>query len=236
MLTDRTLKKVTLTEQIMEQIAGMITSGQLKPGDQLPNERELAKQFHVTRSRVREALRALALVGLLTIKASEGCFVREKKEPFSPDAITWMFHSEIHNLDEVFAARKLIESEIFIHAAEHATADDCSHLATIHEALVQSLSNQNTSQFLAHLDEFDLYLGDICGNRIYTKLMQTIIHVRRETSLKLLEVPGAMNNSVEIRGGLLAAIATKDKKIAEDAIRTFFKTSKKFYDNILSRK
>ena len=39
------LKKVTLTEQIMEQIAGMITSGQLKPGDKLPNERDLAELF-----------------------------------------------------------------------------------------------------------------------------------------------------------------------------------------------
>ena len=48
------LKKVTLTEQIMEQIAGMITSGQLKPGDKLPNERDLAELFGVTRSRIRE--------------------------------------------------------------------------------------------------------------------------------------------------------------------------------------
>ena len=43
------LKKVTLTEQIMEQIAGMITSGQLKPGDKLPNERDLAELFGVLR-------------------------------------------------------------------------------------------------------------------------------------------------------------------------------------------
>ena len=72
------LKKVTLTEQVMERLAGMITSGQLKPGDKLPNERDLAELFGVTRSRVREALRALSLVGMLTIKPGTGALSARK--------------------------------------------------------------------------------------------------------------------------------------------------------------
>src|SRR4051794_16076813 len=94
----KAIKKMTITEQIMEQIAGLIRSGELIPGEQLPNERVLAEQFGVTRGRVREALRALSLIGLITIKAGEGSFVNKQEMPIPPETIVWMFHNELHNL------------------------------------------------------------------------------------------------------------------------------------------
>lgn len=235
MLDIKAVKKVTVTEQIMEQIAAIITSGQLKPGDQLPNERDLAEQFKVTRGRVREALRALSLVGLLTIKAGEGSFVNEQQAPFSPETITWMFYSEIHNLDEVYAARKLIESEVYLLAAGRATQDEQDHLLLILDALVQAKNQQNPAEFLDLLDQFDIYMGEICGNRIYAKLMQTVVHLRRETSLKLLKVPGAIESSMETRSSLIRAIQSKDEKLIKHSIHAFFEKSKRFYDNIIGK-
>ena len=105
------LKKVTLTEQVMERLAGMITSGQLKPGDKLPNERDLAELFGVTRSRVREALRALSLVGMLTIKPGDGSFVSEEGAKIPEETVMWMYYQEMHRHDEIYAARNLIETE-----------------------------------------------------------------------------------------------------------------------------
>lgn len=235
MLELKAIKKVTVTEQIMEQIAGIITSGQLKPGDQLPNERDLADRLKVTRGRVREALRALSLVGLITIKAGEGSFVNEQEAPFSPETITWMFYSEIHNLDEVYAARKLIESEVYLIAAHRATQDEQDHLHQILDALIQAKNQQSPVAFLELLDQFDIYMGEICGSRIYAKLMQTVVHLRRETSLKLLKVPGAIKNSTEIRSALMLAIQSKDKKQVKDSIHAFFEKSKRFYDSIIGK-
>lgn len=108
------LKKVTLTEQIMEQIAGMITSGQLKPGDKLPNERDLAELFGVTRSRIREALRALSLVGMLTIKPGDGSFVSEEGTKVPEETVMWMYYQEMNKHDEIYAARNLIETEVYL--------------------------------------------------------------------------------------------------------------------------
>lgn len=73
------VKKVTITEQIMEQLATQIIDGKLAAGEQLPTERELAVVFNVTRSRVREALRALSLIGMIVIKPGEGTFVSDNK-------------------------------------------------------------------------------------------------------------------------------------------------------------
>jgi GntR family transcriptional repressor for pyruvate dehydrogenase complex len=229
------VKKITVTEQIMEQIAGLITSGQLSPGEQLPNERDLAEKFQVTRGRVREALRALSLVGLITIKAGEGSFVNEKWVTFSSETIIWMYHSEIHNLDEVYAARQLIESEVYLTAASHATEAEKSHLHAILQLIIQAKADYNPPAFLDLLDTFDLYMGDISRNGIYAKLMQTIVHLRRETSLKLLNVPGAIENSVEMRSSLLKSFDFKDLKIVKEALKAFFKNSKQFYDNIIRK-
>ncbi|NOU94538.1 GntR family transcriptional regulator [Paenibacillus sp. LMG 31456] len=233
MLEIKPVKRITVTEQVMEQIARLITSGQIRPGDKLPNERDLAIQFQVTRGRIREALRALSLLGMITIKAGEGSFVNKQEEPIPADAITWLFHNEIHNLDEIYAARKLIESEVYLEAAKNAAPE---HFITM-EAMLNSMLNANNKKtpelFLNYLDEYDLFMGEISGNRIYGKLMQTIIHLRRETNIKLLNVPGAIDNSIENRFLIYEAMRSKNLKLVQQRIETFFQSSKTFYDTIL---
>jgi GntR family transcriptional repressor for pyruvate dehydrogenase complex len=226
------VKKVTVTEQIMEKIADLITTGQLKPGEKLPNERELATQLGVTRGRVREALRALSLVGLITIKAGEGSFVTEREMPIAADTIVWMFHNELHNIDEVYAARKLIESEIYLTAAKNITEEQLRQLEAKMEVITRLREPFSTETVLQYLDDLDGYIGEICGNRIYVKLMQTIIHLRRETSLKVLQVPGAVENSIKTRTALIEALKSGDQKKVKKAVDDFFKSSKKLYESI----
>jgi hypothetical protein len=65
--------------------------------------------------------------------------------------------------------------------------------------------------------------------------MQTIVHLRRETSLKLLSVPGAIESSLEMRSSLLEAFHSKNPKIVKEALKSYFKNSKRFYDNIIRK-
>jgi GntR family transcriptional regulator, transcriptional repressor for pyruvate dehydrogenase complex len=71
------IKSTRIYEEIVRQIKAMIGEGRLKSGDQLPPERELAEKFLVSRTSVREALRALESLGLVEIRPGEGTFVRE---------------------------------------------------------------------------------------------------------------------------------------------------------------
>lgn len=235
MVEVKAVKRVTVTEQVMEQIAQLIISGQIGPGEKLPNEREFAELFQVTRGRVREALRALSLLGLITIKAGEGSFVNPREIPLSSEAITWMFHNELHNLDEVYAARKLIESEIYLTAARQINREHQAKLDQLFAAIEQAKDQGSPQIFVNALDEFDLYMGEMSGNSIYTKLMQTIVHLRRETSLKLLNVPGAIENSVKNRQALMQAIQSEKPELVRKAVNQFFTDSKKFYDRIIAK-
>ncbi|MCM3715523.1 GntR family transcriptional regulator [Alkalihalobacillus oceani] len=233
MVDVKAVKKITVTEQIMEQIATLITTGKLKPGEKLPTERVLAEKFNVTRSRVRESLRALSLIGLITIKPGEGSFVKESQLAFPAETITWIFHREINNLNEIYAARKLIESEVYLTAARNATDEQIEHLERLAENIVKIKGDDQPDVYLHHIDEFDLYMGEICGNSIYAKLMQTIIHLRKETSLKILSVPGSIEQSVALRSKLIESIKKHDYEQVQENIDTFFKHSRDFYDSIL---
>ena len=64
-----------MTDQIIDQLIAMITDGKLKPGDKLPSETALMEQFGVGRSSLREAVGALSLIGMLTVRPGHGTHV-----------------------------------------------------------------------------------------------------------------------------------------------------------------
>lgn len=226
------VKKVTVTEQIMDQIAAKITSGELQPGDKLPTERDLAVQLGVTRGRVREALRALSLVGLITIKAGAGSFVAHSEKPLPGETVLWMFHSELHRLDEVYAARKLIESEVYLSARGELTGEQLDKLTADLARYSARFPAGQPEELLDLLDGIDLYVGEHCGNRIYDKLMQTIVHLRRDTSLRLLAIPGAAQNGAASRQRILKALGSGTEAELRRALEQFYASSFRFYQSI----
>jgi GntR family transcriptional regulator, transcriptional repressor for pyruvate dehydrogenase complex len=234
MFETKPVKRITVTEQVMEQIANYITSGNIKPGEKLPNERELAENFGVTRGRIREALRALSLVGLITIKAGEGSFVNEQEEPIPADTIVWLFHNERHNIEEVYAARKLIETEVYLTAFQNMNENEVNQLEE-YVSFLKHVEEKGGSveDFQAIIDEYDLFIGTKCGNNIYDKLMQTIVHLRRDTSYKILKVPGSMESSIISRERIMNSFKGKDIEKVKDAIGLSFTKAKLFYESII---
>lgn len=228
------IKKITLTDQIMNQIASLITNGHLKENEKLPNERELAQKLGVTRSRVRESLRALSLIGLVTIKPGEGTFVNENEKPIPEETITWMFYNEINNLSEIYDVRKLLETEIYMLAAKKITKDDKYILRTMVEKLKEIFINnpQNYNMYQDILDDFDLKMADWSGNKIYVKLMQQVIYLRRAHMVKVLNVPGALQNSYKSRLSLLEALDKNDYKFLNNTLIEIYKNTEHFYKDI----
>ena len=204
------LKKVTLTEQIMEQIAGMITSGQLKPGDKLPNERDLAELFGVTRSRIREALRALSLVGMLTIKPGDGSFVSEEGTKVPEETVMWMYYQEMNKHDEIYAARNLIETEVSLTCYDNRTPEILERLDGFRDRL---------------LEDIDTYVGDVCGNGIYARLMQIMVLMRKESAMKILSLASSKESAVFYRCKILNSFHQDDRNKVKKCLNDFFKYS-----------
>ena len=82
------IRRMRLSEHVAEQIIGLIRAQCLRPGDLLPTETELMERMQVGRSSVREALRGLAVLGLVEIRQGQGTFVRSPVSLTGPEAIS----------------------------------------------------------------------------------------------------------------------------------------------------
>lgn len=111
-------KRTGLAEMIVGQLVGLVKSGDLKPGDRLPAERTLAQDLGVGRPTLREALRALQLLGILDIRHGGGVFVSE----LQPDTLLGPLHLFLRldrpNAATILEARKVIEGALLAYVAE----------------------------------------------------------------------------------------------------------------------
>lgn len=220
------LNKVTLTEQVMQQLASKIISGELAPGEKLPPERDLCEMLQVSRSRIREALRALALIGFVVIKPSGGTFVGNRVDQMPEETIIWLFRQKVSNYSEIYEARRVVEMAVYESCFRNITLDILNGMRTNMSLLAQSNTEEcNPEQFNQLLENCDMYVAKNCGNEVLYKLMQTIILLRRETSLKICEIPFNRASSVEKRIHVLHAFECYDAKEVHKALVSFFAES-----------
>src|SRR5205085_8288765 len=111
-------------EEIVAQIRGFVASGELKPGDQLPSERELAEKFQVSRASIREALTALQVMGLLERSRTGGGLAARGNHVWFTIAPLSTFLATRGHLVEQIEVRRMIEPEMGRLAAERATPAD----------------------------------------------------------------------------------------------------------------
>src|SRR3954467_11378696 len=121
----------TTSEEVISQLREMIHRGDLRPGDRLPPERDLAKLLGVSRPTLRAGIRSLTAVGILQSKQGAGTFVAEAEASPTLDAGALRLMSALHGFtsDEMFEARLALEMSIAALAAERATSEDMAKLA-----------------------------------------------------------------------------------------------------------
>ena len=124
-----------LSEEIARQIKQAILSGQFKPGDKLPTEREMVAQFCTSRVSVREAVRSLEHFGLVRIKRGAGGGTYVMGADYRPVAESFRVKMQLSQgtLDHLTEARLLLEPGLCRLAARHATAEDLERLRAVVE-------------------------------------------------------------------------------------------------------
>src|SRR5581483_7486713 len=100
--------KTSLSDNITDHLVQMIPKGTLRPGDRLPPERELCKQFGVGRSSLREAIRCLAIVGLLDVRVGDGTFVAPDGAKFLGTVFEWRVITEQQDISSLLELRLAI--------------------------------------------------------------------------------------------------------------------------------
>src|SRR6201996_724664 len=118
------IPRTTLTATAFEQLISYVVKGTWKSGDRIPPERELCQQLGIARTSLREALKAMELIGLLDSRVGDGTFVCPRSE-FLSRPLLWAFTGSDHNeLQDIMEARTIIEENLAGLAAERGSEEE----------------------------------------------------------------------------------------------------------------
>ncbi len=213
------IKTKKIWEEIVEQLKAMITNGELKPGDKLPSERDLAESLNVSRASVREALTTLEAFGILEIKPGEGTFIRQTSdaETFAP--LTLLLTVEGNPEVQMMEVRRVLETEMAALAAQRATADN---LDRIEESLCSMKAAKNTRTAVDADLRFHFAIAEATQNTILLRLMNTIAdlmhHSLRSNREKLYSDPPTGQRILREHDAIFQAIRNHDPQVARNAM------------------
>jgi GntR family transcriptional regulator, transcriptional repressor for pyruvate dehydrogenase complex len=207
-----------LYEQIVQQVEESIHKGALKPGDQLPPERELAQQFGVSRTAVREAVKALHEKGLVEAYPGRGTFITDGTSYSMRQSLDRMMKVEQTEGSAYLAeVREILEPEIAALAATRADEED---LASMREqvAVMDSASSDPDAFIEADLD-FHLALAEAAANPIILSLIDSIVGLLREQRMGIFQVEGGPERGQHHHKKILKAIEQRDALGARETMK-----------------
>lgn len=227
----KAIKKTRIYEEVVSQIHELIKEGRFKAGDQLPSERELAETFKVSRTSVREALRALETQGLIVSRTGTGNFVADLPIESLVAPLAKLLIEEKDALADIFEMRKLIEPHIASLAAERATSQDIERMKEILDKQRDEVSNGETG---VEADaELHFAIGRATQNHALEKLVSGLMDVLSQSREESLQPPDRRMASIESHRLILAAIEAHDKTKARDAM---LRHVEQVEENVLSMK
>jgi GntR family transcriptional repressor for pyruvate dehydrogenase complex len=210
------IKSTRIYQEIVRQVKGMIAEGRLKSGDQLPPERDLAEKFVVSRTSVREALRALESLGLVEIRPGEGTFVREVSIETLIEPLALIMVSQREAIGELFEARRLLEPTIAALAATRATPEEIHEMERILEQQAKEIATGKTG--LAEDAAFHAAIGAAAHNRAITRIAHAVMDLLTQSREESLNTPGRPTRSHEDHRRIVAAIVARDDAGARRAM------------------
>jgi GntR family transcriptional regulator, transcriptional repressor for pyruvate dehydrogenase complex len=207
-----------LYEQIVEQIEQSVQKGDLKPGDQLPAERELAGQFGVSRTAVREAVKALREKGLVEAYPGKGTFITNgSSNPMRQSLDRMMRSAQVDATSSLVEVREILEPEIAALAAVRATEEN---LNSLREAVaVMDAAKRDPDAYIEADLDFHLELAEAAANPLILSLIDSIIGVLREQRMRIFEVDGGPDRGQYHHKKILEAMEHQDAPGAREAMR-----------------
>ena len=219
------VRKTRVSEEIINQIRDLITSGQLKVGDRLPAEREFAKILQVGRSTVREAIRALESLGILQARPGEGTFLVANPGEQKPDAITANAFKSWENQRKLFEVRLVIEPDLAALAARRASS---SQIVKMRETLQDQEASVKHGEINIKADTtFHFLLAEAAQNEILLRIMDSLMSLLHETREASLHTGNRSVSSLKQHKAILRAIEAHDPAAAERRMREHIKGMEK---------
>lgn len=211
--------KTLLPQTIAREIQTMIQSGELKPGEKIPSQREFSIRFGVSRASLREALLTLETLGLLKTEAGRGTFVAAQGSGASGHMAPWRY-SDSYSVFDVFQTRLLLEGEIARLAAGRLTHAQLERMEQATRTMEDCWARQDLLSNVEADLEFHGTIVAASSNAMLKALYLTVRDQIAETQRQPIPItdPDRMRESVGEHRLIIAALQSGDGNAARQAM------------------
>jgi GntR family transcriptional repressor for pyruvate dehydrogenase complex len=215
------IQSLRVFERVAEQIEKRILDGELRNGDRLPTERDLAEQFQVSRTAIREAMKMLAQKGLVDMRPGRGTIVIDGARAAMENSISLLMKMnlrEVGGSENLVEVRSILETEIAALAAARASGKEIAAMREAIWKMDEALNNADA--FIAADNDFHEALAQATQNALILMLLNSIVNLLSEQRKQIFEVQGGPQRGQLHHRRILESIVRRDPEEARAAMRS----------------
>ena len=217
--------RTTLTADVCRKLLSHLVRGDWREGDRIPAERELCKLMGVGRASLREALKALEIMGMIETRVGQGTFVCHRSE-FLSRPLLWSISgndpTQAADWTELVEARRLMESELAALAAERATPEELAAIERHIESMEKAIDRPEV--FLEADLNFHLSIAEAGHNRLLFNAVQLIRNLMRQWIGQTLQVKGTSAEALRQHKDIFQKITRHDREGSRAAMHSHLDT------------
>lgn len=211
------IEKQSIGQQVVTRILELVRTGNLRPGDRLPPERELIEIFRISRPVLREALRALSILGVIESRHGGGAYVTNLEARTLLAPLDFFLSLSQSNLDDAFESRRVVELEIARKAAISSGPEDLGDLRSMIAAHATVADDPIGFRILD--SRFHEKLSIIAGNVILQRIAYGLYNLGLDVRRRATEEPGIIAQSTDDHTRIVEAICAGDPDRAAEAMK-----------------
>ncbi|HWF48349.1 MAG TPA: FadR/GntR family transcriptional regulator [Bryobacteraceae bacterium] len=210
------LVRATLTASAFEQLLSYVVKGHWKAGERIPPERELCQQLRIARTSLREALKAMELIGMLDSRIGDGTFVCPRSE-FLSRPLLWAFTGTDHaELRDIIEAREFLERDLAGLAAERGSEAEIDAIGAAVNAMRENITE---SKSILEPDlAFHLAIATAAHNEVLRNAVQLLLNLLKQWLVLKLLLPTVPSKVLKQHEDIYRAIRSRDVAGARDAM------------------
>jgi GntR family transcriptional repressor for pyruvate dehydrogenase complex len=210
------VRRETVMDTVARRIEQAVRDGQLKAGDRLPSEPELARLLRVSRSSLREALKGLMFMGLLKARAGDGTYIQPSLSRMLNQHFQWLVLLNEVQHSEVYELRRILEPEAAALAAARATRSDIERLERALEGL--ALGREQPELFHVYDIEFHEAFAQASGNVAIQSTLRMLYHATSEARKAVLPYIDDMDKHWARHEKVFRCIRDRKPELARKAV------------------
>jgi GntR family transcriptional regulator, transcriptional repressor for pyruvate dehydrogenase complex len=219
------LKRTDVTQLVVDRLRDLLGQGVLRPGSKLPTETEMSRLLGISRPSLRQAYKALSMLGILRAVPGDGTYISESTSKILSMPLTFLMLMKRISLDDIFEFRMMLEANLARLAATRAAEAEVQAMRLQLERMAASLEDRKTDEYLASEYEFHNCIAKAAHNSLLLEVISIVGGLLWETRKALVNLVPDRQTDLGEHNTILSAISGRNPEAAADAMRKHLGTA-----------